>query len=146
MTPNERVLVQQSFALVAPIAATAAAQFYERLFVLDPSLRPLFRGDLTTQGHHLMQTLAIAVGGLDNLASLVPAVQALGRRHAAYGVQDDHYTTVGEALLWTLEQGLGDRFTPAVRAAWTAAYQMLATTMREAAASASLEPAASVAA
>ena len=134
MTPQQKILVQQSFGVVAPIAEAAAALFYGRLFELDPSLRPLFRGDLTTQGRHLMATLAVAVRGLDDLPTLVPAVRALGRRHAAYGVRAEHYATVGEALLWTLEQGLGERFTPAVRSAWAAVYDLLAATMRDAAA------------
>ena len=134
MTPQQKILVQQSFGAVAPIAEAAAALFYGRLFELDPSLRPLFHGDLATQGRHLMAALAVAVRGLDDLPTLVPAVRALGRRHAAYGVRDEHYATVGEALLWTLEQGLGDRFTPEVRAAWAAVYDLLSATMRDAAA------------
>jgi nitric oxide dioxygenase len=133
MTPEQKSLVQQSFGAVAPIAETAAALFYGRLFELDPSLRPLFHGDMATQGRHLMATLAVAVRGLDELATLVPIVQTLGRRHAAYGVRDEHYATVGEALLWTLEQGLGERFTPAVRDAWAAVYHLLASTMQDAA-------------
>src|SRR5918912_69829 len=94
MTPQQKILVQQSFGAVAPIAEAAAALFYGRLFELDPSLRPLFHGDLATQGRHLMATLAVAVRGLDDLPTLVPAVRALGRRYAAYGVRDEHYVTV----------------------------------------------------
>jgi hemoglobin-like flavoprotein len=97
-------------------------------------LRALFRGDMAAQGRHLMGTLAVAVRGLDNLEALVPAVQALGRRHVGYGVRDEHYATVGAALIWTLERGLGERFTPAAREAWIAVYRVLATTMQEAAA------------
>ena len=134
MTPRQKFLVQQSFGAVAPIAEAAAGLFYDRLFVLDPSLRRLFRGNMVEQGRHLMTTLAVAVRGLDNLEALIPAVQALGRRHIGYGVRDEHYATVGEALLWTLEQGLGEAFTPEVRAAWAAAYELLSTTMIEAAA------------
>jgi hemoglobin-like flavoprotein len=119
MTPQQKLLVQQSFAAVAPIAQTAATLFYGRLFELDPTLRPLFRGDLTVQGRHLMATLAVAVRGLDNLETLVPVVQALGRRHVAF---------------WTLEQGLGSSFTPEVRAAWAGTYDLVATTMQSAAA------------
>lgn len=136
MTPHQKALVQQSFAAVAPIAEAAALLFYERLFALDPSMRALFRGDLTTQRRHLMTTLAVAVHGLDDLEALVPVVQALGRRHGGYGVRDEHYATVGAALLWTLEFGLGEAFTPEVRAAWEATYELLATTMQAAAASA----------
>ena len=86
-----------------PIADAAAALFYERLFAFDPARRPLFRGDLQVQGRALMGMLRVAVGGLDRLDRLVPAVQALGRRHAGYGVRDEHYAMVASALLWTLE-------------------------------------------
>ena len=132
MTPRQIALVQESFAAVAPIAETAAVLFYDRLFELDPSLRPLFSADMADQRRHLMDTLVVAVRGLDRLDALVPAVQALGRRHAGYGVRDEHYATVGAALLWTLEQGLGEQFTPEVRTAWATVYELLATTMKEA--------------
>jgi len=127
--------VQSSFAHVAPLLleGTAADLFYDRLFALDPSLRPLFKEDMRTQKKALVAMLAAVVKGLDRLDELVPTVQALGRRHAGYGVRDAHYATVGAALLWTLEQGLGERFTPAAREAWTAAYTVLATTMQDAA-------------
>lgn len=134
MTPEQKQLVRETFAQVAPIADAAAALFYGRLFELDPSLRPLFRGDMTEQGRKLMQTIAVVVHGLDRLPTLLPAVEALGRRHAGYGVRDEHYATVAAALLWTLEQGLGPAFTPAAREAWTAAYGLLATVMQRAAA------------
>ena len=139
MTPEQKSLVQQSWNHVAPIAATAAALFYDRLFTLDPSLRALFRAtDMKEQGKKLMQTLAVVVKGLDNLDQLVPAVQALGRRHGGYGVREEHYDTVGQALIWTLEKGLRHRFTDAVREAWTTAYTTLATVMKAAQAEAEL--------
>jgi hemoglobin-like flavoprotein len=134
MTSDQKVLVQSTFAKVAPISDSAAAMFYARLFELDPSLRPLFTTDLTEQGRKLMQMIAVAVNGLDRLDELVPAVRQLGVRHARYGVKDQHYDTVAEALLWTLERGLGSDFTPAVKDAWTAVYGVLAATMKEAAA------------
>lgn len=129
-------LVQQTWKQVDPIRDQAAALFYGRLFELDPSLRPLFKGDMAEQGRKLMNMLATAAMGLDRLDGIVGEVQALGRRHVAYGVQDAHYDTVGAALLWTLEQGLGDAFTPQVKAAWTDAYTLLAGTMKQAAAEA----------
>jgi hemoglobin-like flavoprotein len=132
MTGEQKRLVKESFGRVEPIAATAADLFYARLFELDPSLRPMFRGDMAEQGRKLMQTLAVVVAGLDKLDGLIPAVQALGRRHVAYGVRDEHFDTVAAALLWTLEQGLGDAFTPAVRQAWATAYGLLASVMRAA--------------
>jgi hemoglobin-like flavoprotein len=131
MTPRQILLVQTTFAQVEPIAETAAALFYARLFELDPSLRPLFTTDIQEQGRKLMQTIAVAVRGLDNLDALVPAVRALGKRHAGYGVQDQHYETVAAALIWTLEAGLGDAFTPEVREAWATVYWLLADTMKD---------------
>jgi hemoglobin-like flavoprotein len=136
MTPAQRLLVQKTFAQVVPIADTAASLFYGRLFEIDPALRPLFKGDLAEQGRKLMQMIGVAVNGLDRLDQIVPAVQQLGIRHAAYGVKEEHYSTVAVALLWTLEQGLGAGFTPEVKDAWTAAYTVLATTMQQAAATA----------
>jgi hemoglobin-like flavoprotein len=129
-------LVQQTWKQVDPIREQAAALFYGRLFELDPSLRPLFKGDMAEQGRKLMNMLATAAMGLDRLDGIVGEVQALGRRHVAYGVQDAHYDTVGAALLWTLEQGLGDAFTPQVKTAWAEAYTLLADTMKQAAADA----------
>jgi hemoglobin-like flavoprotein len=134
MTPEQVFLVEKSWRQVLPIADTAAELFYTRLFTLDPSVKPLFKGDMKTQGKKLMAMIGTAVGGLSKLESLVPAVQDLGRRHVKYGVRDQHYDTVGAALLWTLEQGLGEAFTPDVKSAWTTVYGVLATTMKDAAA------------
>src|ERR1044071_3386083 len=134
MTPESKALVQDSWPLVEPIADPAAELFYGRLFALDPSLKPLFRGDMKEQGKKLMQMITVVVRGLNRLDDLEPAIESLGRRHVGYGVQDSHYDTVAAALLWTLEQGLGAAFTPAVKAAWTEAYTLLATVMKRAAA------------
>lgn len=134
MTPERKRLVRESWERVEPIAETAAELFYGRLFELDPGLRPLFRGDMKEQGKKLMQTMTVVARGIERLDDLVPAVEALGRRHGGYGVRDEHYATVATALLWTLEKGLGDAFTPAVRDAWTEAYTLLATVMQRAAA------------
>ena len=133
MNAAEITLVQNSFSKIVPVAGPAAALFYARLFELDPSLRPLFHGDMTEQGNKLMQVLALAVGSLERLATVLPAVRQLGVKHVAYGVKESHYETVGEALLWTLEKGLGDDFTPAVRAAWAKTYALFADTMKDAA-------------
>src|SRR5215211_7567180 len=126
LTVAQKTLVQDSFATIATIADDAAILFYEKLFELDPSLRAMFRGDMAEQRRKLMQMLTAAVKGLDRLEQLVPVVQDLGRRHVRYGVQDSHYDTVGEALLWTLQMGLGRGFTPEVKAAWVAVYALLA--------------------
>ena len=137
MTPTQVGLIRESWAAVEPIADTAAGLFYGRLFELDPTLERLFRRtDMVRQRQVLMGTLAVVVKTLDRIEELLPAVEALGRRHAGYGVRESHYATVGAALLWTLEQGLGEAFTPAVREAWTEAYGTLASVMIEAAKSA----------
>ncbi len=130
MTPQQINLVQETFADVKPIAATAAELFYNRLFTLDPALRPLFKGEMGQQGQMLMSMIGSAVGGLRNLEKLAPVVRQLGARHVRYGVRTEHYATVGSALLWTLEQGLGPKFTPDVRDAWTAAYTLLSDLMQ----------------
>ena len=130
MTPEQIVLVQESFfQKVVPIKDIAAGMFYDRLFTLDPSLRSLFKGDMKEQGRKLMAMIATAVGGLTQLESIVPAVKALGQRHGEYGVQPSHYGTVAEALMWTLEQGLGEAFTDDVREAWVATYGILSSSM-----------------
>ncbi len=136
VSPRQKDLVQQTFAEVAPIASTAATLFYDRLFALDPSLRALFKADLEEQKQKLMQMLAVVVRGLDDPQALTPAVRALGERHVGYGVEVAHYATVGEALLWTLEQGLGEAFNDEVRDAWATVYGLLATLMQQAAAEA----------
>jgi len=132
VTEAQKTLVQQSFVSVAAIADDAAILFYQRLFELDPSLRPLFRGDMAEQRKKLMQMITAAVKGLDRLDQLVPQLRSLGRRHGGYGVVDSHYDTVAEALLWTLEMGLGRAFTPEVKGAWVAVYTLLADTMKAA--------------
>ena len=131
MTPESQRLVRASFAKVAPIAPTAAAMFYDRLFTLNPALRPLFKGDMQEQGRKLMSMIGTAVANLHRLDSIVPAVRDLGQRHAGYGVTAADYDTVATALLWTLEQGLGDDFTPATRQAWIECYTVLASTMQQ---------------
>ncbi|MEW6304263.1 MAG: globin family protein [Verrucomicrobiota bacterium] len=132
-TPLQVQIVQSTWAKVIPIADTAAELFYGRLFELDPELKPLFKSDIKEQGKKLMQMITLAVRGLTDLEKLVPAVQDLGRRHVAYGVRKKDYETVGTALLWTLEKGLGPAFTPEVKEAWATVYTVLATTMKDAA-------------
>jgi hemoglobin-like flavoprotein len=131
MTPRQIQIVQDNFQKVAPIADVAAGLFYARLFELDPSLRKLFKGDIKRQGTMLMSMIGSAVRGLSNPNGLIPVLTALGRRHTGYGVVDAHYTTVAEALLWTLQQGLGEEFTAEAREAWVAAYTMMASVMQQ---------------
>jgi len=133
MTPQEVALVRQSFAKVVPISEQAAALFYDRLFTVDPSTRPLFRGDMKNQGAKLMAAIGAVVKSLDRIEVMLDEIRALARRHDRYGVREEHYASVGGALLWTLEQGLGSDFTPEVREAWATAYGILSSTMIEAA-------------
>lgn len=130
MTPRQQTLIRTSWGHVVPIADVAATAFYDRLFALDPDLRDLFaHTDMARQKQLLVQTLAVVVKSIDRLEQVVPAVQALGRRHAGYGVRPADFATVGQALLDTLAFGLGDAFDVEHRAAWTAAYTTLADVM-----------------
>jgi nitric oxide dioxygenase len=129
MTPQQIELVQSSFAKVVPIADAAAALFYARLFQIAPRVKLLFDSDMTEQGRKLMMTLGVVVNALKNLDAIAPAAQALAVKHAGYGVKAADYAPVGEALLWTLEKGVGDAFTAEVAAAWTAAYGTLSSVM-----------------
>lgn len=133
MTPSQVKLVQESFQKVVPIADQAADIFYTKLFELDPTLKPMFKTDIAEQGKKLMTMIGTAVGGLNHLDKIVPAVQELGKRHVDYGVKPDHYNTVATALLYTLEAGLGSAWTPEVKEAWIAVYVLLSQTMKDAA-------------
>jgi len=129
MTPQQVSQVQASFIKVAPIANRAAALFYGRLFETAPETRALFCGDMGRQGRKLMAAVATVVNSLGDFEAIVPVARDLAKRHVAYGVAPEHYARVGSALLWTLEQGLGDEFTPALRAAWETAYSALSEVM-----------------
>jgi len=129
MTPQDVELVQGSWKVVVSIKEQAAGLFYGKLFELDPALRPLFKGDMTEQGAKLMSMLNTVITGLTRLDAIVPAAQALAKRHAGYGVKPRDYDTVGAALIWTLQQGLGPAFTPEVQGAWTRTYGVLSSTM-----------------
>jgi hemoglobin-like flavoprotein len=131
MNAKQIQIIRQSFSLISPTPDAVAAAFYGRLFAMDPSLRSMFPPCLEEQGRRLMRMLGVAIGMLDRSDELVSALRSLGRRHVAYGVRDEHYETVGAALLWTLEHGLGWAFTPEVREAWTALYGVVATMMQE---------------
>ena len=133
LTAKQVELVRASWGKVLPISEAAAGIFYGKLFELDPALKPLFKGDITEQGRKLMVMLGTVVSSLDNLEAIVPAAQASGKRHVGYGVTEEMYDTVAEALIWTLGQGLGDDFTDDVKEAWVAAYVILSTVMKDAA-------------
>ncbi|MDW3096655.1 MAG: globin family protein [Alphaproteobacteria bacterium] len=142
MTPEQIELVQRSFAKVVPIAAKAAQIFYGRLFEIAPELKPMFKSNMDDQGRMLMSMLASVVAGLNDLATILPTAESLALRHRDYGVVPEQYETVGEALLWTLEQGIGEDFTTDVRDAWVEAYGALSGAMINAAANAALPVAA----
>jgi hemoglobin-like flavoprotein len=133
MTPDKITLVQESFQKVATIADQAAEIFYKNLFALDPQLKSLFKADMPAQGRKLMRMIGIAVKGLKTPETLIPAVEELGRRHVDYGVRARDYETVGQALMVTLEQGLGADFTPPVKEAWSATFDLLSGMMKKAA-------------
>lgn len=136
MNPEKIELVQSTWAKVAPAADQVAVLFYGRLFEIAPEVKPMFQGDMAEQGKKLMQMLAVAVNGLPKLDAIVGAVQEMGVRHTGYGVEPQHYDSVGAALLWTLEQGLGEDYTTEVADAWTETYVTLSTVMKDAAAAA----------
>ena len=133
MTPEKIALVRNSWQQVFPIRDTAAQLFYGQLFELDPSLRGMFKGDMVEQGRKLMAMINTVVNSLDKLGPILETIEEMGRRHVAYGVTEAHYDTVGSALIWTLGQGLGEQFTPAVKNAWAEAYDTLASAMKQAA-------------
>ena len=134
VNPQSRRLVKESWRQLAPIADAAAEMFYQRLFEIDPDTRKLFRAtSMAEQRRKVVQALTLTVEGLENLDTLLPAIRDLGRRHHGYGVNDKHYESVGVALLWTLQQGLGAAWTPAVASAWSEIYLLLSDAMRQAA-------------
>ena len=136
MTPQQIELVKKTWVMVVPIADKAAEMFYGRLFELEPCYREMFKHNITEQGKKLMKTINIAVEALDDVAPLIPTLKQMGADHAGYGVVDRDYNVVGAALLWTLEQGLGEAFTDEVKNAWAAVYEVLADTMKAGAAEA----------
>ena len=134
LTAEQKMLVQTSFVKVAVIADQAAELFYKRLWEIDLTTKPLFaKTEMKTQGAKVMQMIGTAVGALNSLDLLVPAVEALGKRHLAYGVTKEQYESVGQALIWTLEQGLGADFTPEVKDAWVEVYGILSAIATDAA-------------
>jgi len=133
MTPDQIRLVRASWPIIATNADACTRSFYKHLFEIDDSAARLFAGvDMTLQRKRLEQTLAVVVHALDDPDSLLPAVAALGKRHATYGVEDHHFDSVGEALLSALTETLGDSFGADVRTAWSDAYALLAAVMRRA--------------
>ena len=115
MTTEQIEIVKENFNQIAPLADLVAAEFYERLFELDASLRPLFKEDLTEQKKKLMMMLKFAVGTLDRMEVFAPSLEELGRKHVAYGVRETHYETVGNALMLILRGNARREFDGATR-------------------------------
>jgi hemoglobin-like flavoprotein len=132
MNAQKIALVQNTFDKVEPIAQQTGELFYQRLFEMDPTIRPLFKGDIKTQALMLMTVIGLAVRGLDRPQSVQEAVNALGHRHSSYGVGYGDYNTFGAALIWALEQSMGSDFTPEVKEAWVEAYGVLSDAMKKA--------------
>lgn len=131
MTPEQRLLLRQTFESLVPLSSRFGRRFYEKLFELDPALRSLFRGDADRQASMLAEALTLAVLHLVNEGMVSQEIRRLGARHKSLGVIDAHYATFGAALVATLEESRGDAFTPQVRAAWTEAWQQLSIAMQE---------------
>ena len=129
MTPRQIMLVQDSFAMIVPKREEVARGFYDNLFLIDPALRPMFPADLSDQGKKLMQVLAMVVRSLDDLRPLLPSIDDMARRHVSYGVEDEHYASVGQALVRTLRSGLGSAFSQEMEEAWREAYSILSSRM-----------------
>jgi len=141
MNSEQTLLVRSSWPAVAANADMLTVRFYERLFEIDDSAARLFVGiDMTTQRARLAQALAVVVNSLDDPDRLLPAIAALGKRHAHYGVESHHFDSVGQALLVALADSLGEEFNPDVRRAWTDAYALVASVMRRALIRASQPP------
>jgi len=134
LTEKQKKLVRDSFSSAERMSEVVGLIFYQRLFELDPSVRPMFQHNIEEQSKKLMATLKMVVDGLEQSSELIASIRSLGRRHIQYGVKDRHYDTVGEALIWALEKGLGPQFSAEARSAWLSVYTWLAMTMKEAAA------------
>lgn len=138
MTPHQVHLIRKSFVELTRHDHVAALVFYRRLFHIDPKLRPLFTIDIEEQSRKLLDMLGVLIAMLERPVGLELELKAMGARHAGYGVKDQDYATVGQALLEMLEEVLRTGFTPAVKAAWTALYGVVETLMKQGAAEAGL--------
>ncbi len=133
MTPKQIGLMQASWAMVLPVKDSVTTLFYGRIFDLDPGLQTLFRGDMKVQGRKLLSFIGAAISSLGSVDNIIPGLQELGRKHLDYGVKDSDYDTFGAALIWALEQGLGEAFSVDVCDAWIQTYELLAGVMKNAA-------------
>ena len=128
--------------MIAERAGVFTARFYSHLFEIDPGAARLFNGvNMVAQEWKLAHTLGVVVQALDDVDALLPALAALGSRHARYGVEHAHFESVGVALLRAFSDTLHGRFTPEAREAWTEAYALVSSEMRRALAAAGSSPA-----
>lgn len=135
MNPHAERIIRESWTTLVPIRAQAAALFYTRLFEIDPTAKALFDGKpMHVQHEKFLQTIDMLVQMLDYPPQIIEELQALSRRHVGYGVLVPHYETVGAALLWALEQGLGDQWNAEMKRAWAELYLFIAGVMTRAAA------------
>jgi hemoglobin-like flavoprotein len=130
MTKEEIILIKRTWKLFREIDPVIVGDtFYSKLFLDNPSVRKMFPKEMNQQYQKLIDMLSTVVGRLDHLEDLTGEIAAMAHRHVAYGVKPSQYQKVGEALLWTLKQGLGKDFTPEVEVAWTKCYTTLSDTM-----------------
>ena len=129
MTAYQVTLIKTSWGLVAPNADAVGEVFYANLFAIDPALRRMFPDDMRSQPHRLMTMLTLLINELENAETITRELTGLAKRHLTYGVQPVHYTVVGQALIQTLHDGLGEHWTPDVQAAWGELYQTVASAM-----------------
>jgi hemoglobin-like flavoprotein len=129
MKSEELKLVLDSLPLIQPLADQIAKSFYMHLFEIVPNAKKLFTGNMERQGMMLMTSLSLAVTGLSDMKTILPAVQALGERHYSYGVKPEYFQPASESFIWALEQQLGDHFTPELKSAWVDAFKALTDAM-----------------
>jgi hemoglobin-like flavoprotein len=139
MTDSNILAVKNSWSYIMFQSEEFSGLFYQKLFELNPSLRHLFKGNIEEQGSKLMRMLTMIIARLQRLQDIETEVKALGHRHVGYGTRPEHYQTVGQALLWSLENALGDRWSEETRKAWTEAYTIMANTMLQGAQPAAVE-------
>jgi hemoglobin-like flavoprotein len=130
MTSDQMLLLRMSFIAVMGRKAEAGRMFYERLFAVTPELRSMFKNDIDAQSHKFIEMLAIIIGLLNDPTALSQTLTQLSYRHRGYGVRDEHFDMVRDALLWTLAKILGETFTPELRNAWHDLYGLVASAMK----------------
>jgi hemoglobin-like flavoprotein len=130
MTAAQILIVKKTWKIFRGISpATIGDLFYSKLFTDNPALRKMFPADMDQQYQKLIDMLNAIVIRLDKLDELTEDIAAMAQRHVDYAVKPAHYKLVGNALLWTLQKGLGNDWNGEVGDAWSACYSMLAETM-----------------